>query len=149
MFLSVLSKVMKSTRTIPFSVRFVLLLSTSGFFAMASLAQPLEAPDTVQSFPAGHYPQAMAFDGSNLWIHSANYAEVTKLRASDGALLGTFDSGGYGYGAAYDGENVWLSNSEPGTVTKLRASDGTIVDSFPVGFELVDVLFDGTNIWEI
>ena len=49
---------------------------------------------------------------------------VTKLRASDGVVLGTFTVGSGPYGLAFDGANMWVANSSDNTVTELRASDG-------------------------
>ena len=60
----------------------------------------------------------MAFDGANIWV--ANSAgTVTKLRASDGAVLGTFAVGTQPYGVAFDGANVWVTNNGSNTVSKL------------------------------
>jgi hypothetical protein len=39
-------------------------------------------------------PTAIAFDGANIWIMSFNAALLTKVRASDGVVLGTFPTGG-------------------------------------------------------
>ena len=50
---------------------------------------------------------------------------VTKLRASDGALLGTFTVAGAGAaGITFDGENIWVASTLSSTITLLRASDG-------------------------
>jgi len=38
--------------------------------------------------------QVAAFDGANVWVVNDNSNKVTKLRASDGAVLGTFAVGG-------------------------------------------------------
>jgi DNA-binding beta-propeller fold protein YncE len=43
---------------------------------------------------------------------------VTKLRASDGANLGTFPVGTEPYGVAFDGANIWVANSISNTVSK-------------------------------
>jgi len=60
-----------------------------------------------------------AFDGAHIWVINSN--NVTKLRASDGASLGTFAVGDCPVGIAFDGANMWVTNCNPGTVTKLRA----------------------------
>jgi DNA-binding beta-propeller fold protein YncE len=36
--------------------------------------------------------------------------DVTKLRASDGATLGTFNVGYLPQGTAFDGANIWVMN---------------------------------------
>src|SRR5215472_11561543 len=85
---------------------------------------------------SGPHPNRAAFDGANIWVSNpgtatppSTPASVTKLRANDGALLGTFTiapavSGIPGdSGIAFDGANIWLVNQQLGLV-KLRASDG-------------------------
>jgi DNA-binding beta-propeller fold protein YncE len=47
-----------------------------------------------QSFPVGNDPFFLVFDGANIWVTNAGDNTVTKLRASDGANLGTFPVGG-------------------------------------------------------
>ena len=65
----------------------------------------------------------IAFDGANIWVKFDSNT-VTKLRASDGVVLGTYAVGGAPYGIAFDGVNIWVSNLYSNNVTKLRASDG-------------------------
>ena len=43
---------------------------------------------------------------------------VSKFRASDGTLLGTFAVGA-GLGVAFDGANIWVTNLVSNTVSKL------------------------------
>ena len=59
-------------------------------------------------------------------------ATVTKLRASDGANLGTFKVGIDPTGLAFDGANIWVANIGDNTVSKLRASDGATLGTFQV-----------------
>src|SRR5215813_7934000 len=92
-------------------------------------------------------PSAIAFDGANMWIANLNDNTVTKLRASDGALMGTFSVGRRPDGLAYDGANMWVANRDDSTVAKLRASDGAVVATFPVGAAPAGLVFDGFNIW--
>jgi outer membrane protein assembly factor BamB len=95
-------------------------------------------------FPIGTNPAFVAFDGANIWV-TANFPLLTKLRASDGASLGTFAvSPG---GMAFDGANLWVASVNNNNVTKLRASDGTSLGTFPVGTSPQGVAFDGANIW--
>jgi len=44
---------------------------------------------------------------------------VTKLRASDGTVLGTFSVGSQPIGVAFDGANIWVANQLSNNVTKL------------------------------
>ena len=59
---------------------------------------------------------------------------MTKLRASDGDVQGTFNVGTNPRGVAFDGACIWVANSQDNTVTRLlgghepaRAGIGTHV----------------------
>ncbi len=101
------------------------------------------------TFPVGT-PAGVAFDGASIWVTNSDSNTVTKLRASDGAVLGTFSAGSNPIGMAFDGANIWVANNGSNTVTKLRASDGVCVGTctFSVGnYPTSGVAFDGANIW--
>jgi DNA-binding beta-propeller fold protein YncE len=72
---------------------------------------------------------------------------VTKLRASDGTLIGTYPVGHTPYFMAFDGSNIWVTNGGDNTVTKIRASSGALVGTYPVGLRPDMVAFDGSNVW--
>jgi hypothetical protein len=96
----------------------------------------------------GKQPYGVAFDGENIW--TANFADypgtVTKVRARDGKVLGTFEVGRKPLGVTFDGANIWVSNNFDNTVTKLRASDGKTLGTFSVRFPWW-MACDGANIW--
>jgi DNA-binding beta-propeller fold protein YncE len=71
-----------------------------------------------QDFPTGSFPYGVAFDGANIWVTNFSSNNVTKLRASDGANLGTFPTGSGPFGVAFDGANIWVANSGSNTVSK-------------------------------
>ena len=99
------------------------------------------------SFAVGSNPQGLAFDGANIWVANFNGNSVTKLRASDGAVLGTFAVGSGPISLAFDGANIWVTNFTGNNVSKLRASDGMLLGTFTVGTHPGGVAFDGANIW--
>src|SRR5579864_1804940 len=88
--------------------------------------------NTTTRFKVGNQPYGVAFDGANIWTANSGDGSVTKLRASDGELLGTFRVGGGPYGVTFDGANIWVSNLG-GRLAKLRASDGKLLGTFAVG----------------
>jgi sugar lactone lactonase YvrE len=93
-------------------------------------------------------PTGVVFDGANIWMSANGAGQVVKLRASDGAKLGTFAVGLAPMGLAFDGANIWVANSNSSTVSKLRASDGKVLGTFNSGGEMPWYLaFDGQNIW--
>jgi DNA-binding beta-propeller fold protein YncE len=99
--------------------------------------------------PVGTPARGVAFDGGNLWVSNWLDGTVTKLRASDGVVLGTFPLAGP-RGIAFDGTHIWVTSATSAsadTVVKLRASDGAVVGTFTVGNNPENVAFDGTSIW--
>ena len=48
------------------------------------------APYSGDAFPVGSGPVGLAFDGASIWVANYTSFSVSKLRASDGAVLGTF-----------------------------------------------------------
>jgi hypothetical protein len=87
------------------------------------------------------------FDGSSIWVSSGPSRLITKLRASDGALLGTFLVGSNpGAGLAFDGANIWCRIASTTRLPKLRGGDGVNLGTFPTGLSPSGVAF-GANIW--
>jgi DNA-binding beta-propeller fold protein YncE len=80
-----------------------------------------------------------------MWIANRNGNTVTKLRASDGTVLGTFPSppSDGPYGIAFDGTYIWVSGDS--YVFVLRASDGAQVASHVL--QTSGVAFDGAHVW--
>jgi DNA-binding beta-propeller fold protein YncE len=52
-------------------------------------------------------------------VLNGNDFTVTKLRASDGAALGTFQVGNAPDAIVFDGANIWVANYDDSTVQKL------------------------------
>ena len=73
----------------------------------------------LRTLPIGPGPQAVAFDGTSIWVTNVGSGNVTKLRASDGAALGTFPVGSSPFGVAFDGTSIWVADFNSGSVTKL------------------------------
>jgi len=58
-------------------------------------------------FTVGNHPQAMAFDGSNMWIVNPGDGTITKLRVSDGTRSGGF-TGLATSAVVFDGLDMWV-----------------------------------------
>ena len=126
---------------------------------LASEAQPFSAPfklvamrrwDVLKpqvNVTVGAGPVGVEFDGSHMWVGNFTGNTVSKIRVSDGIVVGTFPVGNAPWRIAFDGANIWVANSGSNTVTKLRASDGANLGTFPVGTQPNGIAFDGTNIW--
>jgi DNA-binding beta-propeller fold protein YncE len=67
----------------------------------------------------GYAPSGIAFDGIYIWVANRDDNTVTKLRASDGSLVGTYAVGIGPMGIGFDGANIWVTNSGDKNVTKL------------------------------
>src|SRR5208282_5929591 len=98
-------------------------------------------------FGIGKFAAFMVSDGRSIWVAIGSNNTVTKVRASDGAVLGTFVAGKDPRGVALDGDNIWVANLGDNTVRKLRASDGSGLGLYHVGSEPNGIAFDGANIW--
>ena len=106
------------------------------------------------TYTVGLEPRGICFDGTNIWVvnqlsNRFTNGSVTKLRVSDGKILGTYAVGAEPYAICFDDTNIWVTNSGSDSVTKLRASDGTVLGTYTVGIDPIGICFDGTNIWVI
>ncbi len=91
----------------------------------------------------------VAFDGANVWVAVDGLgpgSTVVKLRASDGAQLGSFDPGGNKFDIVFDGSHIWVTEAD-GSVSKLRATDGVKVGNFKTGSFPFALACDGPDIW--
>jgi hypothetical protein len=85
-----------------------------------------------QRFPVGNGPEAVAFDGTYLWVTNQFDDTVTKMSA-DGSILGAYPVGEQPLGVATDGISVWVANHDSNTVSRLDALDGRLLGTFNVG----------------
>jgi sugar lactone lactonase YvrE len=93
---------------------------------------------------------ATAFDGENVWVTNftgAGNGTVSKLRASDGQIVGVYTVGGNPLGVTFDGVYIWVANLGGASVSKLRASDGKVMGTYTVPPEPYGVVSDGKHIW--
>jgi hypothetical protein len=85
-----------------------------------------------------------------MWVANSGSLFVTKLRASDGAVLGSFNGAntieGNPLQPAFDGTHMWVTTSA-GYIRKFRISDGAQVGGFFTGTNPGNIAFDGVNVW--
>ena len=74
-------------------------------------------------------PSGVVFDGVNIWTSNFGSNNVTKLRASDGTVLGTFPAGLGPNGICFDGANIWVTDFNSTTVTELLATSGVTLNA--------------------
>src|SRR5689334_14705865 len=131
------------------SVLLTLLLCLGDLSDLPAVAQYGDQTQSIQSFPVGSAPNDVVFDGASIWVVNTGSDSVTKLRASDGALQGTFMVGSNPFYATFDGANIWVGNFDNASLTKLRASDGMLVGTFTGISSPQALTFDGVNIWVV
>ena len=99
----------------------------------------------VGTYGVGTNPQAIAFDGANIWVANYFSNNIMKLNPSTGAVVGTYGVGNP-LSIAFDGANIWVTNNGSNNVTKLSLN-GTNLGTFAVPPAPSGVAFDGTKIW--
>jgi DNA-binding beta-propeller fold protein YncE len=92
--------------------------TTSANPMQIALLRWYECIQTDDTYPVGSHPFALAFDGANIWVANSLDDTVTKVRASDGSLVGTYPVGRWPNALAFDGANIWVVNSGNNTVSK-------------------------------
>ncbi len=96
--------------------------------------------------PEGSHPQAIAFDGTNMWV-AATDGKVFEV-SPQGDTIGVFDAGKNPKGIAFDGTNMWVTSFDDRSVTVLSPADAGPVATFEgVGLHPMGIAFDGTNMW--
>ncbi|MCP4768346.1 MAG: hypothetical protein GY875_19025 [Gammaproteobacteria bacterium] len=116
-------------------------------WAFSAIVQTLDDHESRISDNEQLFQRIQALEASDASLQAQLDGALSKLRASDGALLDTFIIGSFPMGVAFDGANIWVASYFDNTVSKLQASDGALLDSFPVGVNPRGVAFDGVNIW--
>jgi serine/threonine protein kinase len=111
--------------------------------ALRARTNPEVAPT---NFGVGGAASFVVTDGHSIWVAISNNT-VTRLRASDGAVLGTFAVGKDPRGIALEGDNIWVTDFGDNTVRKLRAIDGSGLGLYHTGSRPIGVAFDGANLW--
>jgi ABC-type transport system substrate-binding protein/cyclophilin family peptidyl-prolyl cis-trans isomerase/serine/threonine protein kinase len=105
------------------------------------------SPPNAVSFIVDKSPFGICFDGTNIWVATYFNSKIFKLRASDGAILGTYRVSHIDGDICFDGTNIWVASASANNVIKLSANDGTVLGTYSVGNQPSDICFDGTNIW--
>ena len=96
-------------------------------------------------------PENLVFDGQNIWVSnsSVNRGMLTRVRTSDGAMLGTYAVGSGPYGMVFDGASIWVANYKSNDLSKVNASTGLVTNNIRLErCHLPSALgFDGSHIW--
>jgi DNA-binding beta-propeller fold protein YncE len=91
-------------------------------------------------------PQALLFDGTNIWVSNAANNLVVKMDLN-GVVEGAFPVGQLPGEMAFDGSSLWVANFSNNTVSKLRVSDGQVLQAISTGTNPAYIAFDGVDVW--
>jgi len=96
-------------------------------------------------------PENLVFDGKNIWVSnsSVSHGMLTKIRADDGVVLGTYAVGSGPYGMVFDGASIWVANYKSNDLSKVNVSTGLVTNNIRLeGCHLPSALgFDRSHIW--
>lgn len=107
-----------------------------------------EVNSSGHTIAVGSIPDQLAFDGDCMWVTNWNAGTVTRVRASDEAILGTYPAGSNPNPIVFDGQYLWVGSESSPQVTKIRASDGATVATItglPSGHW--GMAYDGSHVW--
>src|ERR1051326_3267795 len=119
------------------------LIIVSSLFVAFLLLAPANSAESAKSqpivlqsidFEVRRRPEAMMFDGNNIWVANQQSDSIMKLRPTDGTNLGTFETGARPVALAYGGTHVWVANGMRNNVMKFLAKDGCLVDTIDPSF---------------
>jgi YVTN family beta-propeller protein len=94
----------------------------------------------------GEGPEAVVFDGTNLWVSNEFDNTVTRMSRT-GGVLSTHRVGRRPLGLATDGRNVWVANYLDGTVSQLSVDSGSVIATYSVGAGPVAVTHHRGSVW--
>jgi YVTN family beta-propeller protein len=103
-------------------------------------------PQLSNRVPMGEGPEAVIFDGANLWVTNEFDNTVTRMSPT-GALLGTHRVGRRPLGLATDGRNLWVANYLDDTVSHVSVDTGAVIATYPVGAGPVAVTHHRGSVW--
>ena len=102
--------------------------------------------DALGDVPAGG-PEAVAFDGTHIWVAEQFTNTVTRIDRLTGLRTGTFAVGTRPVALLPVGNTLWVANLESDTLTRLRTTDGAALGTVQVGDGPGGLAFDGTHVW--
>jgi YVTN family beta-propeller protein len=74
---------------------------------------------TTDTILVGGGPQAVAFDGTSIWVANRDSDSVSKIDPVHEVVRATVPVEDFPLGVAFDGTNIWVTNAESGEVSKI------------------------------
>jgi hypothetical protein len=95
----------------------------------------------------GCIPNGLVSDGLNMWACQQG-GIITKIRISDGTVLGNFTMGTSLTAIFFDGTYIWVADQTSKSITKIKPSDGSVVGQpINVGAVVGQFACDGLTLW--
>ena len=103
---------------------------------------------TIETFTGFERPQALLFDGNDIWVADVGADTVVRL-SQDGKVLSTTEVSLFPRALAFDGEDIWVANAGHDTITRINREGEILSTSTPGGGAAgpAALVFDGENIW--
>lgn len=96
-------------------------------------------------------PNALAFDGSDLWVAGSNEFQLFKISMIDGSVIGTIPiTNQRPYGMTHDGSNFLIADVDTDDIYKYDPTGNlisTITPSISQPAYCQGLAFDGTSLW--
>ena len=102
----------------------------------------------IETFTGFDRPQALLFDGDDIWVADVGADTVVRL-SQDGKVLSTTEVGLFPRALAFDGQEIWVANAGDNTLTRLN-QEGEVLSTFAPGGGAAGpaaLVFDGESIW--
>jgi DNA-binding beta-propeller fold protein YncE len=101
---------------------------------------------TYVSGPAGSQSRGICWDGAYAWVSNLTANTISKIRCSDGTLIGSYATALSPYFSCYANGSVWVGCYNGNVIRKLTAATGAFVGDYAVNLP-AQPCYDGTNIW--
>jgi YVTN family beta-propeller protein len=99
---------------------------------------------TGATIQVGELPQALAFDGTFVYVVNGGSDSVSRIRVSTGAVEGSPGPSAL----AFDGTFIYVANTGSNSVSRIRASTGAVEGNpIPVGLGPSALAFDGAFVY--
>ena len=97
------------------------------------------------------FPNALAFDGSDLWVAGLDEFQLFKISTVDGSVIETFPiTNQRPFGMTYDGTNFLIADADTDDIYKYDSTGNlisTITPSVSQPSYCEGLAFDGTSLW--
>lgn len=93
-----------------------------------------------------HGAEAMAFDGTYIWIARQFTDTLLRVDAKTGSKAGNFKVGRKPVSVTFAAGSIWVANLESDNIMRLNL-DGSIALTIPTGDGPGRIAYDGANVW--